>query len=150
VWRLVNRKHMDSAFTGDGARLYGGRWTSPGRPVVYAAESACAALLELLSAPIDASPHLANRMLVLKARLALTSEMPVVRTVDLPSDWRSRPGPASLRAIGDEWFDAGNACALSVPSVPLPSERIYLLNTMHRDFASLARIAEEPIYWPSP
>ena len=41
IWRLCRRPFAD--LSGDGARLYGGRWNSPGRPMVYAAESAALA-----------------------------------------------------------------------------------------------------------
>jgi hypothetical protein len=35
TWRIVKRRYASSAFDGEGARLYGGRWNSPGTPVVY-------------------------------------------------------------------------------------------------------------------
>src|SRR5277367_4299112 len=35
-------------FDGTGARLIGGRWNSPGRPVIYAAETYAGALIEVL------------------------------------------------------------------------------------------------------
>ena len=31
-WRLLKTKHAAHAFDGEGARLYGGRWNSPGGP----------------------------------------------------------------------------------------------------------------------
>ncbi|MGO3217864.1 MAG: RES domain-containing protein, partial [Halomonas sp.] len=30
AYRLIKRKYQDNAFDGEGARLYGGRWNSPG------------------------------------------------------------------------------------------------------------------------
>ena len=48
VWRITKQKHARYAFTGDGARLYGGRWNSPGKLVVYTAESRALALAEIL------------------------------------------------------------------------------------------------------
>ncbi|MEO8946700.1 MAG: RES domain-containing protein, partial [Gemmatimonadaceae bacterium] len=30
LWRLVKTKYASSAFDGEGARLYGARWNSPG------------------------------------------------------------------------------------------------------------------------
>jgi RES domain-containing protein len=35
AWRIVKEKHAATAFDGEGAWLYGGRWNSPGRRVVY-------------------------------------------------------------------------------------------------------------------
>lgn len=37
VWRITDRRHVKDAFSGEGARLYGGRWNFPGTPVVYTA-----------------------------------------------------------------------------------------------------------------
>ncbi|MDO8714469.1 MAG: RES family NAD+ phosphorylase [Polynucleobacter sp.] len=48
VWRITTRRFADSALTGEGARLFGGRWNRPGQSVVYTAESRSLALLELL------------------------------------------------------------------------------------------------------
>lgn len=39
---------MDTAFNGEGARRYGGRWGSKGTALVYAAENLPLALLETL------------------------------------------------------------------------------------------------------
>ena len=36
-------------FDGNGAALYGGRWNSPGRRVIYAAETYAGAMLEKLA-----------------------------------------------------------------------------------------------------
>lgn len=47
AWRITNQKHVKTAFTGEDARLFGGRWNSPGQLVVYAAESRARALNEI-------------------------------------------------------------------------------------------------------
>jgi hypothetical protein len=51
VWRLVRFRHAGSALSGEGVRLYGGRWTRPGTRIVYIASSVCVALLEVLALP---------------------------------------------------------------------------------------------------
>ena len=45
AWRICRDAYAD--LTGEGARLWGGRWNSPGRPLVYAADSAALAVLEV-------------------------------------------------------------------------------------------------------
>nr|MBP8283232.1 RES domain-containing protein [Chromatiaceae bacterium] len=47
-FRLVDEDYLEAAFSGEGARLYGGRWNSPGVAVVYTAQSLSLAQLELL------------------------------------------------------------------------------------------------------
>jgi len=39
AWRIVQAQHITSAYDGEGARRYGGRWNHKGVPMVYAAES---------------------------------------------------------------------------------------------------------------
>ncbi len=48
AWRIVKSRVSTAAFDGEGARLFGGRWNSPGVPAVYASESRALALLEVL------------------------------------------------------------------------------------------------------
>ncbi len=47
AYRLVAPKWAASALSGEGARLYGGRWNSPGRAMVYLSTSRALAALEL-------------------------------------------------------------------------------------------------------
>jgi RES domain-containing protein len=48
AWRIFKRRYKASAFTGEGARLFGGRWNSKGIPVVYTSASPSLATLEML------------------------------------------------------------------------------------------------------
>lgn len=128
VWRLTRRPFAD--LSGDGARRYGGRWTSPGRPVVYTAGAPATALLEVL-VHLDVTPEL----------------MPadyVLMEIELPADISMRTAPATLpttaaafRAAGDSWLAAGLEAVLAVPSVIVPRERNYLINPLHPDASRL-------------
>ena len=48
AWRIVKTRYSADAFSGEGARLYGGRWNSPGVAMVYTAGSKSLATLEVL------------------------------------------------------------------------------------------------------
>ena len=48
VWRLTTARFARSAFSGEGARLYGGRWNWKGVRFVYTAASQSLAMLEML------------------------------------------------------------------------------------------------------
>jgi len=57
AWRLCRRPHAD--LSGEGARRLGGRWNSPGRPLIYLAEHPALAALEVrlhLDLPFDLLP----------------------------------------------------------------------------------------------
>lgn len=55
VWRVSRAAFAD--LSGEGARLYGGRWNSPGRPMVYTAENPALAILEV-RVHLDLDPDL--------------------------------------------------------------------------------------------
>jgi RES domain-containing protein len=133
VWRITKQKHTDTAFTGEGARLYGGRWNSPGRAVVYTAGSQALAALELL-VHLDAAALLLQYVLIevkLPADAEITESGPA-----LAPEWRSDPPSTGSQQVGDQWLAEGRTLALKVPSVliPGPEEGNYLINPEHADF----------------
>jgi RES domain-containing protein len=128
AWRIVKSRHVTNAFDGEGARLGGGRWNSPGTPLVYTSESAALAALELLV-------HL-GRSAILGAYvlIACTFEEALVERLDpkrLPSNWRTYPAPPALQLLGDEWVKSGTSAVLQVPSAVITSDANYLLNPRH-------------------
>jgi RES domain-containing protein len=128
------------ALDSEGARRYGGRWNSPGTPLIYTASTASLAALELLVHvdPADAPGDL----------LLMTIEIPdqvrteVLDESRLPARWNQSPAPPDCRALGDAWLAAGQSCVLSVPAAPMPEERDYLLNPAHADFAKVTVMSE--------
>ncbi|MEX2607338.1 MAG: RES family NAD+ phosphorylase, partial [Kiritimatiellia bacterium] len=47
-YRLTKKKRVHTAFDGEGARLYGGRWNSKGTRMVYTSAAPSLAILETL------------------------------------------------------------------------------------------------------
>jgi Uncharacterized conserved protein len=134
AWRIVKAKHQASAFDGEGARLAGGRWNSPGLAMVYTAQSAALAVLEMLV-------HLESRSLLSSYVLTpISFEKRLVLQLDrtrLPARWRAYPAVPQLQLLGDAWLKNGLSAVLEVPSVIIGSESNYLLNPVHVDFASI-------------
>lgn len=130
VWRLTTARFAKSAFSGDGARLYGGRWNRKGIPLVYTAGTQSLAMLEMLVQ--DAA--LRARYAVIEARIPKSMTIDRIRIEDLPPDWRDLNGREQLRDIGTEWARTLDAAVLAVPSAVVPAELDYLLNPLHADF----------------
>lgn len=134
AWRIVKAKYAATAFDGEAARRFGGRWNSKGTAMVYTAGSQALAVLEVLV-------HLEDSDLLKHYRLIpVTFHEAMVKVLDvkaLPANWKRRPTPARVRAIGDAWVAAGESVVVRVPSVVVPGEGNYLLNPLHRDFAKL-------------
>ena len=135
AWRIVKASRVASAFDGEGARLYGGRWNSPGHPLVYTAENASLAALELL-VHLQESPLLASYSL-----LSVRFPAALVRKLEraaLPESWNTYPAPFQLRELGDAWIASGKSAVLEVPSAVVPAERNYLLNPAHVGFRKVS------------
>jgi RES domain-containing protein len=130
AWRLVKAKWAESAFSGEGARVAGGRWGSVGTPLVYTSESLALAELEVLvNLPTE---RLLGSYVAFRVRFdeGLVEEL---RAEALPEDWRRSPAPRSTQAVGDRWVREGRSLVLRVPSAVVPAESNYLLNPAHRD-----------------
>lgn len=118
--------------SGEGARLYGGRWNSPGRPLIYAAETAALAVLEVrvhLDLDWDTLPD--DYVLV---SINIGSLVPE-KIADLPRD---------PRAIGDEWIRSRNTALLRVPSWIVPESYNILINPAHSDASTITQSSIRP------
>lgn len=144
AYRIVKSRHAASsraAFDGEGARLFGGRFNSPGTAVVYAAGSESLAILEVIVHLEDAG------ILPSYSLCAATFDEGVVERLDeslLPEGWRSDPPPMAAQAVGDAWVKEGRSAVLSVPSAVVPRERNYLINSLHPDFYAVELSEPEP------
>lgn len=147
AYRLVKRKFQESAFDGEGARLYGGRWNSPGHACVYVASSESLALLETMV-------HLESyRLLGAYALLRLTLPAQSILSVgmeDLPEHWREAPAPAETAELGDGWLASNQSLALALPSVVVPRELNVMLNPAHPLFDGIVATAEALPFQPDP
>lgn len=132
VWRLAAEKHAGTAFSGDGARRYGGRWNKKGEAVVYAASSRSLAILEMLAQAGTLPEYIA-----LPATLPKNLTISILLQEELPFDWQKMPAPDSIRALGSAWISRGETCVLQVPSAIVPAETNYLLNPLHHDFTKI-------------
>jgi RES domain-containing protein len=141
AWRIVKARRAATAFDGEGARLYGGRWTSAGRPAVYASSTVALAVLEMLVHLGDVAPLPAYVLFELSIPEELIS---VVDVGALPHNWPDSPPPAALQAIGDEWLDSGRSAALRVPSAVARIEFNYLLSPSHADFRRIGISPQRP------
>jgi RES domain-containing protein len=140
-WRIVAAARAAQAFDGEGARINGGRWNPPGAPVVYTAESAALAALEMLAhlRPLAAIP--AYVLIPCEFDRRLVERLDRKR---LPRDWRAYPAPSALQLLGHQWIKGGVPAVLEVPSALVPTESNYLLNPRHRDFRTIRMGSPRP------
>lgn len=134
AWRITSTKYAETAFSGEGAKEYGGRFNSPGTPVVYTSESISLATLELLT-KAGGRQRLSERVVL---PVTFGEEHLITQGgEDLPDGWDERPYGPSSQQVGDEWVQSEASLILQVPSVVVPEEHNYLINPRHPEFGEL-------------
>ena len=124
--------------------LKGARWNSPGKRVIYAAQTYAGAVLEILV-------H-ANLASVPRTLASVTIDIPDDVAIDVLSSTALRGWDAedllASRLFGDRWLDERRTAVLLVPSAVLQGrENNVLLNPEHPAFARIQASAPEPVAW---
>ena len=123
---------------GTGARLWGGRWNSPGFGPIYAAENYSAALLEIvvnngnLSAPVDFQ----------YCSIDVPDSVAIEDSGVSPEELDDRP----TVIIGDKWWKAGKFAVLRVPSAVTRIEHNFLINPLHEAYSLIRPSRPKPVW----
>src|SRR5947209_8611270 len=124
-WRICRRRYAAEAASGEGARLYGGRWNSRGIRVVYASTSLALAAVETF---VNFEPNLRPADLVsIEGEIPEGVEIGRLDASTLPRNWHETRDE-SLRKFGDDWIRGEQSVALLVPSAAIRGEWNVLLN----------------------
>ena len=103
AWRLDESRFAPAWDSGEGARLYGGRWNSAGRRIVYCSVDPATAILEVAVhkgfRALDAVPHVLTA-----AAIADPSSVHVVWPAGVPDRTWLRPG---FPSVGQQHFGDG-------------------------------------------
>ena len=128
VYRVCRAKFADD-LSGEGARLFGGRWNHKLSPCIYTAESRALAILEYtVNVNIDEIPRA-----LCMATLEIPDEMTTWAMAQLPGNWKDAPAPNSTKSMGTQWLKRGKTAVLKIPSVIIPDEFNFILNPVHPD-----------------
>jgi RES domain-containing protein len=134
AWRITKTKHGTNAFDGEGARLYGSRWSTPGTRIAFASESLSLATLEVVVHLQHSSPLASYVVYTVEFSDELFQNLDLAL---LPKNWRSFPAPHQTRKIGEGWINSNSSVLLRVPSVIVVHEYNFLINPLHHDFPKL-------------
>lgn len=145
AWRIMKEKHAATAFSGEGAYLFGGRWNSPGVRIVYTSGTKALAALETL---VHLNPPVMFRYVIVRVEFdeALVEKFDLAA---LPVDWSDEPPPPSAQAVGDLWVKQVRSAVLDLPSVIIRGEANYLLNPSHANFKQVIIGTPEPFAFDS-
>lgn len=137
VWRLTAPQFYPG-LDGEGSRLWGGTWNSPGLPMIYCASSLALAALEVLVNLPVTRRRPGNFPELLAVAVDLDPDL-----IDDP-DFPARQEVEESRAYGDSWLRSASSLGLSVPSRVIPLERNVLLNPRHPAMAEVQIALTEP------
>jgi RES domain-containing protein len=124
AWRITKTTDIRKAFSGEGSRLYGGRWNSKGTAVVYAAATRSLAMLEILVHMRNTQQTIAPIPYMLFPASFDERRLEELPPSSLPSDWDLEPPTDSTKSIGNAWVSAASSPVLTVPSVLVPEESL--------------------------
>ncbi|MGA3211513.1 MAG: RES family NAD+ phosphorylase [Terriglobales bacterium] len=142
VYRILRRPYARTAFDGEGAYRYGGRWSSSGTRLSYASAHQSLALLEYF-VHLDQDDPPQDLLLAIAAFPGGISQEQVT-SGELPANWRDSAAPPELVLLGDDFVKRGKNCLLWVPSVIAPTENNCLINPAHPDFGNILIRPVEP------
>jgi RES domain-containing protein len=140
AFRIADMRH--AIFDGSGAMLYGARWNSAGRRVIYAAETYAGALLEIL---VHATGGVPRSQGYIEIEIAAGLAVEEIGPEDVPH-WDS-PSCEAARAFGNRWYDERRTPVLMVPSIVTLVERNVLINQEHPDFARIRASQPQAVKW---
>ncbi len=137
AYRISKEPNPTKAFSGQGAKDWGGRWNSRGIAVVYTAAHRSLSILEIL-VHLKGGAGMGNMAISAPFYIysvsfdaALLEELPIS---SLPAGWNSEPPTAASQSLGDAWVLDERSAVLAVPSVIVPEELNYVLNPNHPRF----------------
>lgn len=141
-YRIATKKYAQK-LSGEGARLYGGRWNSEGHSVIYAAQTSSLAMLEIL-VHLNAS-RVGNNfcMMIIEVPDKLVAK--AILQSDLPLHWNKNPHEYFTQRLGDDFILKGEKVAIAVPSAVNTLEHNYLINDRHPDFSKVKVIDTIPL-----
>ncbi len=147
VFRIAQETYADD-LSGNGARLFGGRWNSEGLFAVYTSSFRSLSLLETLA-------HTPAKMLDVKKYFLITLAIPDTAKIEvldkekLIDGWDAPDTRPITRRLGDQFLRHKRTLLLKVPSVLINEESNYLLNPLHPEMKRIKSIFKRRIYFDS-
>jgi len=124
LWRISNY----TSLSGDGGMLYAGRWHTPGRRIIYLAESPAGALIETLV-------HLElDETRLPRSYKLLEIDVPdaiKIESIEMPTSNRWKSHIETTQRAGNQWLQAAKTALARVPSAITPNTWNVLLNPDH-------------------
>ncbi len=133
AYRIVKERYRLTAFDGEGAYLYGGRWNSPGNRAVYLSETRALATLEIL---VNLPSHKLQNYILFECEIS-DNKILTLDKKSISGNWRKSPASSLTKDEGDRFLQKARYPGMRVPSVIIPEEYNIILNPVHSDFSQV-------------
>jgi len=133
VYRLA-KGSFEKDLTGEGSRLFGGRWNHIGVPCLYSSESMALALLEY---SVNIEVYSIPRALCMVTIDISEDKILEVKTPSMPGNWKAAPAPTETKDYGTSILFELKSLIIKIPSTIIEEEYNYLINPLHKDISNV-------------
>ena len=134
IYRLTKTNFIND-LSGEGARLFGGRWNKRGDSLLYFSEHLSLCVLELLTR-IDFE-FLVDDYSFIEVEVPSSLISMLKKPSRISKKWRSNPPVSDTEIYGSTWLKNNKTLGLAVPSAVLTNENNILINPRHPQFSQL-------------
>jgi len=122
------------------------RWNKKGELVIYAGSSRSLATLELVVHRNSIVPETQYQVMIISVA-DYDDLVNTVKIIDLPKYWQKLQAYSTLQNIGSRWYNNKESLILKVPSVIIPLEYNFIINTKHKKFDQYIQLLRNENYF---
>lgn len=137
IYRLSTGNFAND-ISGEGSRIYGGRWNPKGSATLYTSENISLCILEIL---VRATKKTSPDSYTLISISIPDNEIVSIQFKKLKKSWQH--DLEYTQGIGEDFLKENQALCMKVPSAIVPQENNFLLNPHHADFKKVKIISSE-------
>ena len=122
------------------------RWNRRGQNVIYAGTSRSLVTLESIVHKSSIKPAAVYKVMV----ISVSDDENLIKRIsvkELPKNWNTLTAYTTLQAIGSAWYESHETLLLRVPSVIVPHEYNFVINTEHTGFNKSVKLARVEDYF---
>src|SRR5699024_7137235 len=123
------------------------RWNKNQEYVIYSGNHSALSALELMAHRSSIQVNRNSKIMFIELSVS-EADIKTIEIEDLAMNWKSIKAYPRLQQIGSKWYQSQESLILKVPSVLIPIENNYIINTMHPLFServSLLKTAD--FFW---
>lgn len=123
------------------------RWNKNQEYVIYSGNHSALSALELIAHRSSIRAY-QNYKIMFIALSVTDADIKTIEIDDLPTNWKSIKAYPQLQQMGSKWYQSQENLILKVPSILVPIENNYIINTTHPLFSErVSLLKTEDFFW---